>query len=102
MNTPCCQEPTRSCNDARHPASRSHRGREIAGWIIPSVTLALLPKCPLCVAAYLALATGLSISVSAATYVRTTLLVLCVTSLVFVSVTRLRRIIWTQKEGRNF
>ena len=100
MNTPCCQGPTRSGDNPR-PASRSHRRREIAGWIVPSVTLALLPKCPLCVAAYLALATGLSISVSTATCVRTTLFVLCVASLVFVSITRLRRIICTQKEGRN-
>ena len=101
MNTPCCQGPTRSCDNARQPASRSHRGREIAGWIIPSVTLALLPKCPACIVAYLALLTGIGISVSAATCVRMTLLVLCVTSLVFVSVTRLRRIIWTEKEGTN-
>ena len=48
------------CGDGTHqPAARLRRGTETAGWVIPSATLALLPKCPLCVAGYVALATGL-------------------------------------------
>jgi len=85
----CCQIKTRAGGDARRPASRLRPGGEIAGWIVPSVTLALLPKCPACVAAYLALATGIGISLPAATYLRAMLVVLCVASLVFIAARRL-------------
>ena len=91
MNTGhCCQIKTRAGDKVRRPASRLRRGGEIAGWIVPSVTLALLPKCPICVAAYIALATGVGISLPAATYLRAMLVVLCVASLVFIAARRLR------------
>jgi hypothetical protein len=78
----CCQSKT-----------RLRRGGEIAGWIVPSVTLALLPKCPVCVAAYVALATGIGISLPTARYLRASLVVVCVTSLIFISARRLRNLI---------
>ncbi|QIF06117.1 hypothetical protein G5S37_18800 [Roseimicrobium sp. ORNL1] len=74
----------------RRPASRVRRGGELAGWLLPGVTLALLPKCPACVAAYIALATGIGISMPTATYLRATLVVMCVASLAFVATMRLR------------
>jgi hypothetical protein len=88
-----CQTRMRAGDDARRPASRLRRGGEIAGWVVPSVTLALLPKCPVCVAAYLALATGIGISLPAARCLRTTLVVLCVASLAFIAARRLRSLI---------
>jgi len=89
----CCQIKTRAGDNARRTASRLRRGGAIAGWILPSVTLALLPKCPVCVAAYVALATGIGISLPTATYLRAMLVVLCVASLVFITARRLRSLI---------
>jgi hypothetical protein len=67
-------------------------------WIVPTATLALLPKCPACVAAYMALATGIGISLPTATYLRAMLVVLCVASLVFITARRLRSLIRRRRE----
>ena len=51
-------------------------------WAAPIVTLALIPKCPACVAAYVLLFTGVGMSFHAAAAVRWTLMGLCVAWLV--------------------
>ena len=62
-------------------------------WLVPTTILALLPKCPLCVAAYVALVTGIGISVTTAAYLRYGLLSLCIGSLVYLLANYLRRIV---------
>ena len=75
------------------------RGAEIAGWVVPGATLALLPKCPACVAAYVALATGLGVSFSTAAYIRRSLVIVSVAVLVFVAARRL--IGWSRRRARR-
>jgi hypothetical protein len=88
----CCQIATQDRDNAPRPASRWRRGGEIAGWIIPSATLVLLPKCPACVAVYVALFSGVGISVASASNLRTSLLILCVAALLCLALTRLCRL----------
>ena len=90
MSVPCCcnaesSVPHGQANTGGQSKPSGFAGRcvSIAQWIVPSAVLALMPKCPACVAAYIALATGIGISLPAATLIRTTLGVLCVASLLF-------------------
>jgi hypothetical protein len=70
----------------------------MAGWILPSATLALLPKCPACVVAYVTLFTGVGISMSLAAYLRTTLVVICAATLLYFSLRFALRLIKHSKE----
>ena len=83
------------CTTIREGRSRRRSafraGVELAEWLIPSVLLVLMPKCPLCLAAYVALWTGIGLSFTAAAHIRAALIVLCVLSLAFLVATRVRR-----------
>jgi hypothetical protein len=74
----CCHSLTRRCAGT-------------AGWVVPASLLALLPKCPVCVAAYVAAATGLGISVAAAAALRTAVLVLSVLLLTYSTVAAVKK-----------
>jgi hypothetical protein len=79
------------CSSARP----SFFGRGIAAaakWFAPTAILVFFPKCPLCLVGYIALATGIGISLTAATYFRYGLLLLCIGSLLYLIVIGFRRI----------
>lgn len=82
------------CNstDCRNSKTWTSRVRGFLAWSFPSAMLALVPKCPACLAAYVALWTGLGLSLTTATYLRWVILVICIASLLFLTVKRLCRI----------
>lgn len=73
----CCDRPSR-----RSPA---RRGLDVAGHVVPAAVLVLLPKCPACIVAWLAVGTGIGVTMSTAAYLRTLLLVVCAACLVYMA-----------------
>lgn len=76
------------------PAAPAHVWRRIAAllqWAIPVTILALLPKCPACIAAYALLLTGFSVSYSGAAAARWVVISVCIIALAALAFSALRR-----------
>lgn len=64
---------------------------DTGGWLVSGGLLLLIPKCPVCLAGYIAAFTGLGLSVQVASGLRWLLLALCIASLALLSCRLVRR-----------
>ena len=81
MNVPTCCARHGGRATGTAPAAFWRRGLRSLRWLAPGAMLALLPKCPVCFAAWFALATGIGISTTTASHLRTGVAVLCAIAL---------------------
>jgi hypothetical protein len=95
-STHCCQQKLATSRDARPQRTWLRRAREFAGWIVPGALLALMPKCPMCLVAYVALCSGLTMSCASAHFLMRLLTALCIGTLALCAVRRL--INWRQNK----
>jgi hypothetical protein len=92
----CCVVETEPKRDMIAPSMPfAARWRAAAGWMMPAAGLALLPKCPACLAAYIAIATGVGVSISTAEYLRMLLVMLCIAALIYFAMS------WIQRSREN-
>jgi hypothetical protein len=81
MQAPCCKMES-------VPNGLVRRLSKITGTLLPGAVLVFLPKCPLCLAAWLTLATGFSLSATAASWVRPIISILWATGLLAIFLRR--------------
>ena len=76
----CCTGRNRREHRPPHLTS-IQRIRQVAQWFFPGALLVLMPKCPMCLAGYVALCTGVGMSFPAAANLRIVLLSLSAAAL---------------------
>ncbi len=67
------------------------RSTGAVAWLVPGSLLVLMPKCPVCLAGYVALFTGVGLSVPTASRLRLALIVVCSLLLLLLAVRLLLR-----------
>ena len=77
----CCQREPHAEDEGRQRKTLLRRVKQVSGWILPGALLALMPKCPMCLAAYVALCTGFTISLASAHILLRALTLLCIGTL---------------------
>ena len=61
-------------------------------WLFPATLLVFMPKCPMCVVAYVTFLTGIGITISTARWIQILLLMFCWASLAYLVVRHATRI----------
>lgn len=84
-NTNCnCSNIIRPLQTGENKQGKKKTAQRFTGYIkmvIPAFVFVIIPKCPVCLAGYIAVASGIGISITTATYIRFGLIIFCVVSL---------------------
>jgi len=101
MSKNCCHNNSSAKGDSENkdctvklPGERKNAFARLYGAIkcaVPGTILILLPKCPICLAAWISAVSGLGISISVAGYLRWGLIIVCVTSLFYFAIGRFKK-----------
>ena len=97
---PCCHA-SGSQRNTRAAASPIKRILGALEWVVPGAIFVAIPKCPACVAAYIALATGMGVSLSTAAHLRLLGLALCGGALAYVAAKRLVGLVSRKRQISN-
>lgn len=100
-STCCCRRARPGAPADKRASHASSRRVNLTGWLLPGALLVLMPKCPACMAAYIAMATGLGISLPAAANVRLMLITLCIASLSWLTLRTLHRLVSNRARMRS-
>jgi hypothetical protein len=91
-NCPLCNlEPTQGAGGGRRSNGLLRRAWEMTQWLCPTVAMIMIPKCPMCVAADIAIFSGLGVSVKTARWIQILMLCLCGISIVYLAIRYFRR-----------
>ncbi|QJE95878.1 hypothetical protein [Luteolibacter luteus] len=93
---PCCK---RRIVHKRSKDTTLRRGLSASAWLVPGSMLVLMPKCPVCLAAYIALFTGMGISIPVASGLRIFLIIACCASLLLLAFLYIRRFLASKNEN---
>jgi hypothetical protein len=85
MNAHRCCHHVAAQRTGPHSSTPLHRLYLAVKWAAPGAILVVMPKCPMCIVAYVALFTGMGISLSTAAHLRMLVLILCLTSFLFLA-----------------
>jgi hypothetical protein len=86
-NCPFCNvDPAPERSAAKRPSALFRRARRSVQWLFPAALLVLMPKCPMCIVGYVALSTGIGITVSTARCIQVLMLAFCVIALAYLVV----------------
>lgn len=91
----------KACCVKMRTVKHARRGANVAAWMLPGGLLVLMPKCPMCIAAYVAAGTGLGLSIPAASNLRLLLILTCVASPLFLATRLLRRAVFLKSGGKQ-